>query len=154
MQLTRHTDYGLRILMYLGAKGRGHLASIDEVTEVFGLPRNHIHKIVHKLAKHGFIESKRGNGGGIRLNRATDSINLADVVQLLESNLVPVDCQHPQACPLLSSCLLKDVLADAMQAFIAVLRQYTLSDLLARPQTVRWLFDSGRQSSAASNLIQ
>lgn len=146
MQLTRHTDYGLRILMYLGARGPEHLASIDEVTEVFGLPRNHIHKIVHKLAKHGVIETRRGHGGGIRLERATDSINLADVVELLESNLIPVDCQQPQACSLLSNCLLRDVLIEAMQAFIVVLRKYTLADLLARPQTVRWLFESGREA--------
>ncbi len=144
MQLTRHTDYGLRILMYLGARGREHQASIDEVTDVFGLPRNHIHKIVHKLAKHGFIVSRRGNGGGIRLERAPGSINLADVVELLENNLLPVDCQQPQTCPLLSNCLLKEVLGDAMQAFMAVLRKYTLADLLARPQTVQWLFASGR----------
>ena len=37
MQLTRFTDYGLRILIYLAVQPAGRLASIEEVCQAFAL---------------------------------------------------------------------------------------------------------------------
>lgn len=136
MQLTRHTDYGLRILLYLALKPAAYVASIDEVTAAFSLSRNHVTKIVHKLAKAGFISSQRGNGGGIRLGRAADEIKLGDVVRLLETNLKPVDCHLPEECVLLPACRLKGVLAEAMGAFMRELDHYVLADMVDQQKAV------------------
>lgn len=140
MQLTRYTDYGLRILMHLSTASAGHIASISEVCERFDLSRNHVNKIVHQLGKEGFIVTQRGKGGGFRLARPPSEIVVGDVVRKLESNLQPVDCEQPSACVLLPSCQLRLVLADAVKAFMAELDRYVLADMVAPADVVR-LFD-------------
>ncbi|MDU0355897.1 Rrf2 family transcriptional regulator [Paraglaciecola aquimarina] len=64
MQLTRYTDYGLRTLIYLALLPEGKKASIDEISQVYGISRNNLNKIVHQLGKANIIQTQRGKGGG------------------------------------------------------------------------------------------
>lgn len=129
MQLTRYTDYGLRILMYLAVLPDGRQSSINEVCESFGLSRNHVNKIVHQLGKLGLIQTRRGKSGGISLGKPPERINIGKVVVDLEASLNIIDCQKP-ACRLLPVCRLKGMFAEATRAFVSSLEQYTLADLL------------------------
>ena len=136
MQLTRFTDYGLRILTYVALKSPEELTNITEVTEIYDLSRNHVVKIVHSLGKGGFLHTSRGKGGGIRLQRAADEIGLGDVVRHLEPTLDPVDCDAP-VCRINKVCQLRPILDEASDAFIGVLDNYTLADLVASPKQLR-----------------
>lgn len=132
MQLTYYTDYGLRILMYMSALPEGEAINIDRASEAFALSRNHVNKIVHQLGREGFIATRRGKGGGIRLAKPPQEIRLGDVIRRLENNLRAVDCEAPSCCVLLPVCRLKNVLTDAMAAFLAECDRYTLADLVER----------------------
>lgn len=143
MQLTRFTDYGLRTLVYLCVLPKDRLASIDEVCTTFGLSRNHIVKIVHRLGQEGYIQTIRGQGGGIRLAMPPSVINLGDVVRSLEPNMSPVNCVEPSVCVLLPGCELKQVLSDAVDAFLTELDKYTLEDLINPRKVVKLLGVSG-----------
>ncbi len=68
MQLTYYTDYSLRVLMHLAIR-RNRIANISEIAERYDISRNHLVKVVHNLARGGFIKSYRGKGGGIELAR-------------------------------------------------------------------------------------
>jgi Rrf2 family nitric oxide-sensitive transcriptional repressor len=129
MQLTRYTDYGLRTLIYLALLPSGRRASIDEISTTYDISRNNLNKIVHQLGKAGIIETKRGKGGGFSLKQAPQTINLGDLVVLLENTLQLVECNTPQ-CRILAACKLKEILRQATQAFIDNLNAYTLADLL------------------------
>ena len=129
MQLTRYTDYGLRVLIYLALLPEGQRASIDKISDVYDVSRNNVNKIVHQLGKEGIIETKRGKGGGFRLNRRPDQINIGDMVRMLENSLQVVECKTP-LCRILPACKLKGVLNQATRAFMQTLEQHTLADLL------------------------
>ncbi|WP_211829804.1 Rrf2 family transcriptional regulator [Kistimonas asteriae] len=129
MRLTTFTDIGLRALMYLATRPEGYKSSISEVTEAYDLSRNHVVKVVHQLARAGLIHSIRGKGGGIMLGKPADEIRIGQVVMALEESLQVVDCTKP-VCKILPACRLKGVLQEGVDAFIGVLDQYTLSDLI------------------------
>ncbi|WP_158970681.1 Rrf2 family transcriptional regulator [Paraglaciecola sp. L3A3] len=133
MQLTRYTDYGLRTLIYLALLPAGRKASIDEISQTYGISRNNLNKIVHQLGKANIIQTQRGKGGGIFLEQAPDKINIGDMVMLLENTLQVVECEKP-ACCISPACKLKGIFADATQAFISSLERYYLSDLLLEEQ--------------------
>ena len=57
MQLTQHTEYALRVLIYLSLQEKEKRCNISEIADCFSLSRNHLVKIVHKLSKEGFIET-------------------------------------------------------------------------------------------------
>ncbi len=132
MQLTYFTDYALRTLIYLGANP-DRLCTIGEVAKAYGISANHLMKVVNRLSTHGYIESIRGKGGGIRLARAPRLINIGAVVRDLEERFDIVECfnEAHQTCPLLPACTLKSVLKDARRNFMGTLERYTLQDIQA-----------------------
>ncbi len=128
MQLTRHTDYALRLLIHLG-RHPGELCQIAEVAQAQRISRTHLMKVAHNLVRAGYLEGIRGRGGGIRLARAPEDINLAKVIRATEPGSSLVDCS---GCSLLGGCQLPRIFCEAMDSFNAVLARYSLADLLAK----------------------
>lgn len=135
MRLTQHTDYSLRVLLYLGLRGE-QLSTIQAISEAYGISRNHLMKVVQKLVKRGYVESVRGIGGGIRLARAPADIDVGRLVRDMEPDFGLVECFRPgNACVITPACALPRVLNRAMEAFMAELDGVTLADLMpARAQ--------------------
>ncbi|GGZ15073.1 MULTISPECIES: Rrf2 family transcriptional regulator [Shewanella] len=130
MQLTRYTDFGVRTLMYLAMQpNRESLFRIAEITDVFDLSSNHVSKIVHHLGKLGYLQTVRGKCGGFRLGMAPEAINIGQLVRSLEHSLAPIDCGKPY-CRFAPACKLQGILGRAVKAYLAVLDQYTLADIV------------------------
>ncbi len=142
MQFTHFTDYSLRTLIYLGAL-QSRLVTISEVAENYGISQSHLTKVVHQLANCGYIQTTRGKGGGMRLARLPQLINIGDVVRDMEENIDLVECFNAknQSCPLLPACTLKSVLAEARKNFFDTLDRYTLADLLTNQSSLRKMFE-------------
>jgi Rrf2 family nitric oxide-sensitive transcriptional repressor len=96
-------------------------------------------KITQTLAQAGFIESLRGRGGGLRLGRAAESINLGAVVRATEDGFALVECfdREHNTCLIATACGLRGPLEEALRAFLAVLDRYSLDDLVRSPGTFR-----------------
>ncbi len=129
MRLTKHTDYSLRLLMYLAIKP-DELQTIKDLSGRFNVSRNHLMKIVNKLVILGYIDSVRGRNGGLRLAKPKDSIRVSAVVEDMEPTLELVDCEADGGCPYYPSCKLKLALQDASKAFLEFLDGVTLADLV------------------------
>jgi len=132
MQLTRHTDYALRVLIYLAVNPEP-LGRISDIAESYQISRNHLVKVVHELAGHGYIQTFRGKNGGMKLARPPGEIHIGDVVRDMEENLEIINCSEP-LCIILPDCRLKTVLNDAMAAFMATLDRCTLADLVRQKE--------------------
>lgn len=131
MQLTFYTDYSLRVLMYL-AVNRHRLVNISEIADRYAISRNHLVKVVHNLARGGFIKSYRGKGGGIELARQPAQINVGEVVRYTEGPPKPVECFDAERnrCIISGACGLAEVIDEACDSFFSTLDRYTLADLL------------------------
>lgn len=124
MQLTQHTDFGLRLLIVLARNGGGPV-SLATFAADQGLSYNHVAKVAQALGHAGFIVSQRGRSGGVSLARAATDMTVGEVVRSLESNLRLADCAN---CALRFDCGTSGILAKAMAAFLAVLDQTTLAE--------------------------
>jgi len=137
MKLSLFSDYSLRVLMFAAIKGESF--RVDEVTAAYGISRNHVAKVIHTLAQLGYLETRRGRGGGIQLARPASEIRIGKLVRQTEDQPVIVECFDPatNTCPISGSCLLKGVLAEAVNAFYATLDRHTLQELVSGPQRNR-----------------
>lgn len=134
MRLTSFTDYGLRMLMRM-ASAPERAYTTAELANEFGLSRNHLTKIMQRLAGAGIVQTRRGSGGGAVLARAAEDIHLGQVVRLLEQGQPLVECFKADGsdCTLEGHCRLKSRLRNAESAFIADLDQSTLADVALAP---------------------
>ena len=139
MKLSLFSDYALRILMFGALKG--DVFKLDEVSRAYGISHNHLAKVVQNLSKLGYLETRRGRGGGVRLAKAADTIRIGKLVRETEDQLAIVECfdAATNTCRLSGSCRLKGALSRAMTAFYDSLDEHTLQDLVVNPQRSRMI---------------
>jgi len=138
MRLTTYTDYAIRVLVYLGAR-EGELCSIREITTAFGLSQSHMMKVVQDLSAAGFITATRGRGGGIRMTRPPESINLGALLRHTERLTNLLECSE---CLVSRACGMPPILSEATAAFVSVFDRYTVADLVRRKADLRVLLAS------------
>ncbi|HEU0162079.1 MAG TPA: Rrf2 family transcriptional regulator [Rhizomicrobium sp.] len=133
MRLTFYSDYSLRLLMYAAVR-HGELVTIQEVADAYGISKGHLMKVAFQLGRKGYLETVRGRGGGFRLSRSPDRIGLGEVVRMTEEDFTMVECFDPRSntCAISGPCRLRGVLSKALQAYFAVLDEYTLADLAVK----------------------
>jgi Rrf2 family protein len=78
--LSQTAEYALRAVLYLADHEGDAPASVEDIAERLGVPRNYLSKILYRLAQEGVLASTRGKGGGFRLARKPDRLTLLEVV--------------------------------------------------------------------------
>ena len=130
MQFTRFTDYALRVLIYVGQKP-DEWVTIRQISEAYGISRNHLMKVVSFLGNKGYLQSQRGPGGGVQLRIAASDVRLADVILHAEGDLnllsMPTDLPDKLELPHKN---LDQILSGATQAFTQNLGDQSLADIL------------------------
>lgn len=132
MRLTTRTDYALRMMVFLGLK-YPDFTTIQEIADRYRISKNHLMKITNDLAQDGWIESQRGRAGGIRLGKPADRIVIGQLVRATEEGTALVECFRATGndCVLTPACSLAGALAEALDAYYAVLDRYTVADVIA-----------------------
>jgi Rrf2 family transcriptional regulator, nitric oxide-sensitive transcriptional repressor len=137
MHLTKFSDYSLRALIAATIRNP-ELVTIPELAVMYDISEDHVRKVMHQLACHGFLESVRGRSGGFRLGRPAKEITIGQVIRTTEAEFRIVECFKPSSgqCRLEAGCELKPILREALDAFLAVLDRYTLADLVLRDRRI------------------
>jgi Rrf2 family nitric oxide-sensitive transcriptional repressor len=155
MRLTAFTDYSLRVLIHLAIDPQRR-ATIREIADAYAISENHLMKVVHFLGKEGWLDNVRGRGGGLSLAMPPQRIVLGKVVRATEGGALPAECFDAERnrCAITRQCGLRHVLAEAVDAFYAVLDRYTLADLVRDPKALQKVLFvktpvAGRASKAA-----
>lgn len=143
MRLTTFTDYTMRVLIYMGLHPE-ELTTVAELAQRYDISRNHLTKVIHHLGQHGYIETLRGKGGGIRLAAKPADINLGTLVRETEKNTALAECFSSKAChcKITPACRLSAILVEAQEAFYQVLGKYTVADLIKNPDALNKLLAS------------
>ncbi|MCB9689322.1 MAG: Rrf2 family transcriptional regulator [Alphaproteobacteria bacterium] len=110
--------------------------SAAQIAERHRVSHTHVQKVVQALRREGFVTTRRGPGGGVRLARPASEIRLGDVVRAMEPHLRLVVCFDPndETCVLAGSCALTGALMRASAAFFSVLDATTLADVARSKQ--------------------
>lgn len=147
MRFTRFTDYALRVLLYVGQRP-DEWVTIRQISDAYGISRNHLMKVVSFLGSKGYLKSQRGPGGGVQLQPLPADVLLAEVIVITEGSMnlleapghLPANLKHAHE-------LLDEVLDNATRAFLDSLNHHSLADLLNRPSA------HGQSHGVASGLV-
>ena len=149
MQLTKFSDYALRLLMYTHAAGGRHV-TIEEMAAAYRISRAHLMKVANSLSRAGYLTTMRGRFGGVVLARPADDIRLGAVVRATEPSFALVECfSKNNQCVVTGCCRLASVLDQALTAFLTVLDQHTVASIALQPEDFRVAFQSVRRPTAS-----
>lgn len=144
MQLTLQTDYALRTLLYLASTDE-EWPSAGKIADAYQISKSHLVKVIQQLASTGYVETRAGRTGGVKLAQAPEEIRIGDVVRQMEPSLSLVTCfTDPDSCTISSVCSLAPALDEAMSLFLAALDKYTLASCAANKRKLIPLLQIGR----------
>src|SRR5580765_7397904 len=115
MNLKMQTDYALRTLLYLAH--RGEQAPVEEIAKAYAISKEHLFKVVQHLVRFGYVQSRTGRNGGVRLVKDPATVNVGEVIERFEGRNGLLPCVNdPHDCVLEPGCYLRHLLIDAEQA--------------------------------------
>lgn len=132
MRLTKSTSHAIRILIDCARSSDGliKVASLSERLEI--TPQN-VFKIVNLLTKAGLLEAVRGRNGGVKLGRPAQAIRIGDVVRATE--VTHVEIEEGARSGGRGGHGVNRILDNALEAFIDVLDQHTIADMVKTQAT-------------------
>lgn len=137
MHLSKKAEYALRAVINLGiAAEMGRIALPGaELAETNRLPLKFVERILQELREAGVVETRRGKFGGYTLTEKGRSINIGDIVRLMDGRLAPICCASEFAyqkcsCPDEDHCGLRMLMIDVRNAIANILDRYTLTQVV------------------------
>jgi FeS assembly SUF system regulator len=134
-RISRLTDYGTMILVYLASQGE-RLCSASDVAQETHIALPTVRKLLKILARTGLVDSVRGSDGGYRLAEAPESISAARILTALEGPVAITECSTEEShCELESMCQVGDAWQKINRAIKGALNDISLSDLSHPPRS-------------------
>jgi Rrf2 family protein len=133
MVISVKCQYGLRALFELSRHWKKGLVRIPEIASAQAIPERFLENIMNQLRQGGFVESRRGKGGGFMLVRAPASITIADIIKFIDGEIYGLGCEGDQPvapCRLRGHCIFLPIWQEARTALEAVYSGKSLQDLL------------------------
>jgi len=135
--ITRKTKYALSALVHLARKGHDGPVLISQLAKEEQIPKKFLELILLDLKRFGFLQSKRGHGGGYSLARPAELIRMGHVIRLLEGPLAPIPCVSETAyekcsdCKDETACGIRMMMKEVRDATATILDRTTLADVVA-----------------------
>ena len=99
MLISTKGRYALRILVDMAEHQSENYITLQEVAQRQDISEKYLEAIVRELVKKGIVAGQRGKGGGYRLCRPPQQINVGEVLRTTEGSLSPVACLSEGASP-------------------------------------------------------
>ncbi len=139
--LTNKGKYGLKAMVHLAGMPAGQPALVADIALANAIPKKFLDAILGELRTAGFVNSKKGRGGGYVLARPATEIMVGQIVRSLDGPLAPIQCAsrafyRPCAdCAPDRPCAVRRVMAQVRDAIAAVLDARSLAEMRMLAET-------------------
>jgi Rrf2 family protein len=129
MNINRGSDFAIRLLAHLAAEGKETTSAA--AAKKVDVPLNHLAKLVQVLSRGGFVSTRKGKGGGLKLARDPRKINLAEVIEAVEGPMGLSDCLFDRkACRFSGKCKVRKYLGKVRSTIYHMLSAKTIADII------------------------
>jgi len=129
LRLSTQSRYGLRALVVISREGDRPI-SCEKISEIEGISKKYLDRILGTLRQASLVESHRGQGGGYCLARPPDQIRLNEVVSVLENSFEIIPClEDTDNCERSCNCRTRNVWRTVTSALENALEDITLADI-------------------------
>ncbi len=134
--LSKKTKYGLKALTYLARHQEEGVVSINDIATCEKISRKFLESILLTLKKAGFLNSRKGKGGGYYLIKPASEIKMVDIYRILEGPVALLPCvslnyyEECQDCPDEKTCGLNKIMIEVRDNTLKIFRNHSLQDLV------------------------
>lgn len=134
--LTAKGKYGLKALVYLASLEKNQTAQSVDIATATNVSKKFLDSILADLRKAGFVDAKKGPGGGYMLARKPKEIEIGNAIRSLDGPLAPIACASRTAyrpckdCRDLKACAVRITMTKVRDAMSKVLDKTTLADMV------------------------
>lgn len=132
MRISTKGDYASRAMQDLALHYDKGPVQIENIAKRQHLPVRYLEQILLSLKRAGFLESKRGVGGGYYLAKHPREITMGAIIRAMEGPIIPIFCVGSgkrEICIEEPHCSLRDIWADVRDAVAKIVDHITLEDL-------------------------
>ena len=131
IKLSKKVEYALVALLHLDFVEGDKLVSTKEISETYGMPEEHLGKVLQKLAKQGLLVSVKGAHGGYRLSRPLTAIKLGQVAEGLEGKMVKAhEGEDHTLCTEFCTCYVRGAVEEVQMNLMNYMNEVSLADIL------------------------
>jgi len=135
--LTNKGKYGLKAMVHLAGLEPGRPALVSDIAKDNEIPKKFLDTILGELRNAGFVQSKKGKGGGYILARPAHDIRVGHVIRALDGPLAPINCASRTSyrrcadCRDEKRCAVRLMMLEARNAIAGVLDNRSLAEMRA-----------------------
>jgi len=128
MRLTKKADYALRAVFHITQLPEGKLASIGQIAQEQGAPREFLAKILKQLTKVKILRSYQGIHGGYQLAREPREISFLDIIEGVEGPISLNQCcrENHGCCDMYAECKMRYFWQKQQDAYLSSLSNETM----------------------------
>jgi len=133
MQITRASDYAVRVMIHLASLPAGSTVRQSEMSKATGVSGHFLSKVLQQLVRARLIRSQRGSGGGYALSAPAESVSMMDVIQAMEGPVRLNQCiEEGPSCERKAWCPAHQVWAEAQAAITNILGGASMARLASQ----------------------
>lgn len=136
--LSKKTKYAMNALTYLAKRQEEGPVLISKISEDQNIPQKFLEAILLDLKNAGYLNSKKGRGGGYYLIKDIEEVNMADIMRLFDGPIALLPCvtykyyERCEECEDEETCGIRDVILELRNETVAQLKQASLKEILNR----------------------
>lgn len=135
MHVSTRSRYGLRLLLDVARHQDEGPVNIGSIATRQGLSQKYMDQIIKLLKRGGFLKSRRGCQGGLRLTRPAADIHVGELVRSLEGKRALTACTEASRrcnpCRMARGCPARRLWKEAGEAMFAYLDGVSLAEVLS-----------------------
>jgi len=131
MKLTTRGRYAVTAMLDLALNGDKGPISLAAISQRQDISLSYLEQLFAKLRKNDLVASVRGPGGGYRLSRCREQINVADIISAVNESTDSTSCQGKGDCQKGEACLthhLWDGLSHQIHDFLSSISLGSLTE--------------------------
>ena len=132
MLISTKGRYALRVLIDMAEQGGNGYIKLKDIAQRQEISEKYLESIVKELVKNHIVVGLRGKGGGYRLSKEPEKINVGEVLRIMEGSLAPVACleEGSEPCPRAYMCRTFEFWRGLDEAIRRYTDEYTVADLV------------------------
>ena len=151
MKLTAKGRYAVTAMLDLAVHVDQGPISLAEISERQGISLSYLEQLFAKLRRSNLVASVRGPGGGYRLNRRSDEIYVAQIVDSVDENVDATRCGGRADCQQGEECLTHELWTELSDQIHQFLSGIDLASIIAKREVQQI---AARQDAKRDELVR